>query len=141
MNADQAARIRSSFDALAPRAGEIVDAFYTRLFKAAPAVKSLFPKDLTKQKQHLASAIALVVKHADNLKAIENALMDMGERHVGYGAQPQHYPVVRDTMLAALAQVAGPLWNKQLHSDWEAALNAVAGAMLKGADRAARKAA
>jgi len=141
MNAQAVARIRSSYELLAPRGNELMDTFYQMLFAAAPAVRAMFPKDMTKQKGHLLAAVGLVVKHASNLEALSGALMDMGERHAGYGARGEHYPVVRDTMIAALARTAGPAWNAQLAADWTAALNAVASAMLKGAERAGRKAA
>ena len=134
-------RIRSSFDALAPRADELIEAFYERLFSENPGVRPMFPDDMSAQRKHLASAIALVVKHADNLEPITDALEQMGARHVGYGAQPAHYPIVRDTLLATLAQFAGDLWTQDLADAWERAINAVAGLMLTGAENAQRDAA
>lgn len=136
-----ATRIRASFQLLAPRGQELIDTFYNMLFTTAPGVRTLFPADMSSQKGHLLGAVGLVVKHADNLAPLEGALQEMGRRHVGYGARPEHYPVVRDTMLAALAQTAGTAWNAQLAADWEQALNAVAGVMLRGADRSTHHAA
>jgi hemoglobin-like flavoprotein len=139
MDSAAIARIRSSFELVAPRGQELMDTFYERLFAAAPSVKALFPKDMKKQKNHLLAAVGLVVKNADNLGSLEKALMDMGARHVKYGAQPAHYPVVRDTLVAALAKTAGKAWTPQLAADWTAALNVVAGAMIKGAEQAERR--
>jgi hemoglobin-like flavoprotein len=136
MDTNAIVRIRTSFQLLAPRGQELIDTFYQMLFTAAPGVRGLFPADMTKQKGHLLGAVGLVVKHADNLAAIEGPLMDMGERHVKYGAKAEHYPVVRDTLIAALAVTAGPAWNPQLADDWTEALNAVAGLMIRGAQRA-----
>lgn len=133
MDAAQVARIRLSFDAIAPRAHALVDLFYDKLFANYPQVRAMFPADMAKQKQHLLSAVALVVKNADKLDTLRPALMDMGARHVGYGAKEAHYPIVRDTMLGALAEIAGPVWNAQLQQDWAAALNAVASVMIEGA--------
>jgi nitric oxide dioxygenase len=89
----------------------------------------------------LLAAVDLVVKHADALDALAEPLAQMGERHRTYGARVEHHPVVRDTMIAALAKTAGPAWTPQFASDWTAALNAVAGAMIKGAERAGHRAA
>lgn len=130
---DQAARIRASFDLVAPHADAVVEAFYANLFAAAPAARALFPEDMAAQRQHLAAALALVVKHADRLETLAPALREMGVRHIRYGATPAHYGVVRDVLIATLAQHAGAAWNEQLASDWTAALNAVAGIMLDGA--------
>ncbi len=138
MTAERVQRIRSSFNLVAPRAGDLMDTFYSLLFERYPEVRPLFPKDMTGQKQHLAAAVALVVKHADNMTALEPALMEMGARHVGYGAKPEHYPLVGATMLDALERVTGAAWNAELREDWAWALNAVAGAMVKGAEAAAR---
>lgn len=136
MTASRTDRIRASFDLVAPRAAELMDTFYALLFERYPQVRPLFPADMSGQKQHLTAAVALVVKHADNLGALEPALMDMGARHVRYGARPEHYPLVGRTMLDALERVAGPAWNAELREDWGWALNAVAAAMVKGAERA-----
>jgi hemoglobin-like flavoprotein len=133
-------RIRASFELLAPRGAEIVDAFYTKLFQTAPSVRALFPSDLRAQKQHLLAALALVVKHADNLPSLAAPLHEMGARHLRYGAQEAHYGVVRDTLLATLAEFAGAKWTAELNADWTGALNAVASVMLEGA-RAAEQAA
>lgn len=134
-------RIRSSFQAVAPQAQKLVDTFYDRLFATAPAVRPMFPKDMAKQKQHLLAAISLVVKNADKFDSLRQPLMEMGARHVGYGAKPEHYPVVRDVLLGTLKDIAGPAWNAQLTADWTGVINAVAGVMLEGAANAQRKAA
>lgn len=129
--------IRASFNLVAPQAEHIIDRFYDNLFETAPGVRSMFPDDMTQQKKHLLGSVGLIVKHADNLAAISGALGDMGKRHARYGAQEAHYPVVRDVMLQTLSEVAGDAWTEEIHGAWERALNAVAGMMLKGAQRLA----
>lgn len=141
MDQAQVKRIRDSFDALAPKVDELMTSFYDRLFTENPTVRPMFPQDMAEQKKHLAAAVGLVVKNADKLDAITPALEEMGARHVGYGAQPAHYGVVRDTLLAAMADLAGSIWTAQLEEDWKIALNAVAEVMLRGAENAQRKAA
>jgi hemoglobin-like flavoprotein len=43
--------LETSFDVVAPRGDELMDAFYARLFDAAPAVRPLFAgTDLRRQK-------------------------------------------------------------------------------------------
>ncbi|MEZ6234104.1 MAG: globin domain-containing protein [Phycisphaerales bacterium] len=131
--ATPAEMIKSSFAALEPRAPEVVDRFYDRLFTAAPGVRPLFPEDMSGQKKHLLGAIGLVVKNADRLETLREPLEQMGERHVGYGAKAEHYPVVRDTLLATLAEFAGPLWTSAMAGAWAGAINGVTGYMLEGA--------
>ncbi len=124
--------IRSSFEIIAPQADRLMDRFYERLFAAAPQVRPLFPKDMVVQKKHLAAAVGLVVKHADNLEALAGPLADMGRRHVKYGARPEHYNVVRDQMIGAIRDVAGAACTPPVERAWTDALDAVAAAMLKG---------
>ena len=57
----------------------------------------------------------------------------MGARHVGYGAQPEHYPVVGEVLIGAMSQVAGDAWEPRFAPAWETAFGVVAGAMLAGA--------
>lgn len=125
--------IRGSFGLLEPQAPRVIERFYERLFTAAPGVRGMFPADMKEQRKHLLSAVALVVKNADRLETLAGPLAEMGRRHVGYGAKAEHYPVVRDTMLATLAEFAGPAWTSAMHGAWEGALNRVAGMMLEGA--------
>lgn len=133
--------IRDSFALIAPHAAKLMDRFYERLFARAPQVRAMFPADMSKQKAHLAAAVGLVVKHADNLAALEKPLMEMGARHVAYGAKPEHYPVVRDEMLGAIQDVAGSAWTPAIGKAWGEALNAVAQVMIRGAEQASRRAA
>lgn len=134
MDAHSIKRIRDSFNLLSAQADRLMNEFYDRLFAAYPAVRPMFPKDMAAQKKHLLSAVALVVKNADRLGVIEKPLMEMGARHVGYGAKPEHYPIVRDVLLDSMKALAGAAWTDQLRSDWAAAINAVAVVMLRGAE-------
>lgn len=133
METTSATRIQASFQLLAPRAAELVESFYVRLFEAAPQARALFPGEMDSQKRHLLAAIALVVREAGQLERLTPALHEMGARHLRYGARPEHYPLVRDTLLATLASFAGAHWTNQLAADWRAALDHVAARMLDGA--------
>ncbi len=60
-------------------------------------------------------------------------LRRLGVRHVAYGARPEHYPIVGEVLIAALAEVAGAAWRPEYERAWNAAFGLVAGAMLEGA--------
>lgn len=136
MNAAAASRLRESFETFSPRLDEVVEVFYRRLFDAYPGVRPLFPADMTRQRGHLAASIALVCRNIERLEMLEQPLRALGASHVRYGAAPEHYPIVRDTLLDALAEVAGPAFTPGLRRDWHDALTAVAAAMLRGAEAA-----
>ena len=104
------------------------------MFLAAPAVRPLFAgTDLRRQKALLLSALVLVRKSLRDLDAIVPTLHKLGARHVGYGARPEHSPVVAAVLIDSMAEVAGPAWRPHHERAWAAALDVVAGAMLEGA--------
>jgi methyl-accepting chemotaxis protein len=126
--------LETSFDLVAPRADTLMDVFYARLFAAAPAVKPLFAgTDLARQKSMLLSTLVLLRKSLRNLDGIVPALRSLGARHVAYGARPEHYPVVGQVLIAAMAEVAGDAWRPDYERAWAAAFDVVAGAMIDGA--------
>jgi methyl-accepting chemotaxis protein len=134
--------LETSFDLVAPRGDELMDEFYGRLFEAAPAVVPLFAgTDLRRQKAMLLGTLVLLRKSLRDLDAIVPKLRELGARHVAYGAKPEHYPVVGEVLIAAMAQVAGDAWQPEHERAWREALAIVAGAMLEGASAADLKAA
>lgn len=136
MNLDLEA-LETSFDLIAPRGDDLMDAFYNRLFTAAPAVKPLFAAtDLQRQKTMLLGTLVLLRKSLRDLDAIVPKLRDLGARHVAYGAQPDHYPVVGEVLIASMAEIAGPAWTPEYERAWTAAFGIVAGAMIEGAEAA-----
>jgi len=127
--------LETSFDLVAPRGDELMDVFYRRLFEAAPAVRPLFPTDLRRQKSMLLGALVLLRKSLRDLNAIVPKLRELGARHVAYGAQPEHYPVVGAVLIASLAEIAGDAWSPRFEQAWAAAYDVVAATMLDGAGR------
>jgi hemoglobin-like flavoprotein len=126
--------LETSFDLIAPRGDELMDTFYARLFSAAPAVRPLFAgTDLRRQKTMLLGTLVLVRKSLRNLDAVLPKLRDLGARHVAYGAEPGHYPVVGEILIGSMADVAGDAWRPEYGHAWAAAFSLVAGAMLEGA--------
>jgi len=141
LNQAQIDRLTSSFQAVEPQLDLVVSVFYGKLFETAPAIRSMFPDDLGKQKQHMVSALMLVAKNIPNIENLAVPLREMGARHVGYGAEEAHFPVVRNTMVFALGEVAGYIWTQQIADDWSTALDAIAGYMIEGMNESKAKAA
>jgi hemoglobin-like flavoprotein len=133
--------LESSFDLVAPRGDELMDEFYSRLFSAAPAVRPLFPDDMRRQKTMLLGALVLLRKSLRDLDAIVPKLRELGARHVAYGAQPEHYPVVGSALISSMAAIAGDAWTNEHEIAWTQAFEIVAATMIEGAERAALEAA
>ena len=125
-------RLEASFNLLAPRAEELVDRFYANLFAKNPGVRPMFPSEMSEQKKKLLAAIQLVMQNLRTPEKLADPLKQLGGKHVHYKTQPEHYPIVRDTLVGVMKDMAGSQWNDQLTSDWTGALDFVATVMLEG---------
>jgi hemoglobin-like flavoprotein len=129
--------LETSFDLVAPRGDDLVDRFYARLFATAPSFKPLFAgTDLQRQKAMLLATLVLLRKSLRNLDAIVPKLRDLGARHVAYGAEAAHYPVVGAVLIGAMAEIAGDAWEQRYADAWGEAFGVVAAVMLEGAAEA-----
>jgi hemoglobin-like flavoprotein len=121
MNPSQVKLVQESFAKVAPISEQAAVIFYDRLFQVAPAVKAMFPADMTEQRKKLMGMLAAVVNGLTNLESILPAASALAKRHVGYGAKPEHYPVVGDALLWTLEKGLGEAWTPELASAWTAA--------------------
>jgi methyl-accepting chemotaxis protein len=126
--------LEESFDLVAPQGDELVRTFYDNLFETAPAVKPLFEHvDMERQRQALLNMLIVLRESLRDLDDIVPDLEDLGARHVGYGARPEHYPVVGEVLIGSMAQVAGDAWKPEYTAAWQEAYPVVQDVMLSGA--------
>ena len=126
--------LEQSFAAVAPQADRLVEVFYQHLFEDYPAVKPLFEKaEMAEQRKKLLAALKLVVENLRRPEILGPALEEMGTRHVGYGAQEDHYPAVGATLIKSLAEIAGDAWTDEMNDAWEEAYGEISRIMLAGA--------
>jgi hemoglobin-like flavoprotein len=121
---------------IAARTPQLTEAFYRMLFDAAPELRPLFGRDATWQKVHLVAALSLVIEHADNPEASPESLIRLGARHVLYGVRPEHYELIRVTLLRAMAHVCASSWTSAIEAEWSRSLAAVGNLMREGAEHA-----
>jgi len=127
--------LETSFDHVAARGDELMDVFYGRLFAVAPGVQPLFAgTDLKRQKGMLLAALVLLRRSLRDLDSVTPKLREMGARHVRYGAQPEHYPVVGEVLITSMAEIAAAAWTIEHQLAWTEAFAVVSGAMLDGAN-------
>jgi len=126
--------LESSFQLVAGRADELADYFYERLFREHPEVRPMFPNDMAQQKKALIAALAMVVGNLRDPDKLVEALKALAIGHIDYGVQREQYPVVGENLLAALAEIAGPAWNDELHQAWADAYAAIQGVIYAALD-------
>jgi hemoglobin-like flavoprotein len=131
--------LEESFDLVAPQGEELIKRFYDRLFEAAPAVKPLFANvDMERQRQALLNMLLVLRESLRDLDDVVPDLEELGARHVGYGAQAEHYPVVGSVLLETMAEIGGEAWKPEYTAAWQEAYGVVQNVMLSGAASAAR---
>lgn len=129
--------LEESFDLIAPRGDEVVEDFYNRIFTVAPGLRGLFPDDMARQRKAVLATLVLVRKSLHDLEGLIPTLRGLGARHVGYGARPEHYPVVGEALIGAMASVAGDAWKPAYSDAWAEAYGVIVDQMLIGAEEAA----
>ncbi|MEM9977548.1 MAG: globin family protein [Cyanobacteria bacterium P01_D01_bin.2] len=127
--------LEQSFELVKPQADEFVGSFYNNLFTDYPAAKPLFEhSDMTKQQQMLKGGLVMVIENLRKPEVLSKALKGLGARHVKYGALPEHYPLVGNSLLKTLEQYAGDAWTFDLREAWAGAYGVITELMLEGAD-------
>lgn len=132
--ADMVAIIRTSFEAVAPRADELTQLFYGWLFRIAPETRELFPVTMELQRTRLLRALIHVVQMVDRPDELTVFLRQLGRDHRKFGVIGEHYDRVGQSLLGALAEIAGPLWTPEVERAWVGAYGIVSQAMRDAAD-------
>ncbi|MES2194217.1 MAG: globin family protein [Pseudomonadota bacterium] len=133
MNSTQVKLVQESFAKVVPISEAAAVIFYDRLFEVAPSVKAMFPDDMSGQRKKLMMMLAAVVNGLGNLESILPAASALAKRHVGYGAQPEHYPVVGGALLWTLEKGLGEAWTPDVADAWTAAYETLSGYMISEA--------
>jgi len=130
MTPDQIKLVQQSFSKVAPISETAAVLFYDRLFEIAPQVKAMFPADMAEQRKKLMATLAVVVNGLGHLESILPAASALAQRHVGYGARAEHYPVVGAALLWTLEKGLGDAWTPETAAAWTAAYGALSGFMI-----------
>ena len=133
MTPEQVTLVQTTFAKVAPISDKAAILFYDRLFELAPQVRAMFPTDLTEQRKKLMATLAVVVGGLSNLQSVLPAASALAKRHVAYGAQPAHYPVVGAALLWTLEQGLGAAWTPEVAAAWTAAYTTLSGYMISEA--------
>ena len=129
--------IRTSFQSVAALGDGAGDAFYERLFQAAPQIRPMFPKDIGAQAGKLAMALKVVVDTIDDLPKLTQIVEALARRHVDYGVQADHYPLVGQVLLQTLSDALGDDFTPETRDAWGAAYGLLSQRMIAAAYREA----
>jgi hemoglobin-like flavoprotein len=136
--------LRQSFALVAPLADTAADVFYTRLFQVSPEVQSLFPADMSAQKQKLMQMLAFVVRSLDYADGAWRAdvpsdedlflvMLALGCRHRDlYKVPASSYDRVGEALLWTLELCLGNAFTREARSAWATLYTLLAQTMRMG---------
>jgi hemoglobin-like flavoprotein len=128
----QIALVQSSFQDVLPIADAAGMLLYERIFTLAPEVRGLFAEDIAPQARRTMGAVKFVVERLGQLDDAAAYLVKLGARHVNYGVEPEHFPVVGAALMWTLEQGLGAAFTADVRDAWAAAWEILAGAMVTG---------
>lgn len=135
MTPRQTKNVQTSFERIAPISEQAAELFYRRLFMLDPSLRPLFGGDLRRHGQQLMDALAWAVRGLHDRTSLVASVQDLGRRHAGYGARPEHYDTVGEALLWTLQQGLGDEFSQEVRDAWVAAFSLLAGIMLDAAEQ------
>lgn len=133
MDIRQVKWVRKSFAQVLPMADATADLFYSRLFELDPAVRGMFPQDMTMQKQKFMSMLSTAVDSLDRLDDLVPTIQALGIRHGIYGVTVEQYDTVRDALMWAFQQRLGDQFTPEVKAAWVTLYTLLANTMQQAA--------
>jgi hemoglobin-like flavoprotein len=125
--------VQDSFKKIVPIAATAADLFYDRLFTIEPELRSLFPQNLSQQKNKLMQMLASAVTNLHQMEKILPAVQALGRRHVDYGVTDIHYEIVGEALVWTLEQGLGDDFTPPVREAWTETFLTVSGVMKNAA--------
>jgi hemoglobin-like flavoprotein len=126
--------LEESFDLVVIRGDDLTAEFYRCVFARAPQLQDLFAHvEMSLQRLKFISTLVVLRQSLRDLEALRPELEALGARHADYGARPEHYSIIQEALLDAMATVGGDRWTPAYTAAWAEAYTVVQEAMLRGA--------
>jgi hemoglobin-like flavoprotein len=115
---EQIELIRTTWATILPIREDAAVLFYEKLFELNPALRILFPDDLTSQRTKFMTMLDTVVRSVERIDALVPAMEQLGQRHARYGAQPDDYDTIKSALLWTLEQGLQGSFNIEVRHAW-----------------------
>jgi len=129
MTPEKVKLVQDSFAKVVPIAGTAADIFYDRLFEIAPDVRSMFPAEMSNQKEKLMATLGVAVNNLHQVEDIVPTVQELGKKHVGYGVKDEHYDTVGAALIYTLDKGLGEEFTDDVKEAWVETYTLVAGVM------------
>lgn len=130
----QAALVRESWRAVSARSTLVTLHFYRCLFRRAPRLEALFDQtDLEAQSKKFADTLTVAVTGLDQIEWLGPAMNELGQRHRTYGVRDEHYEVVGESLIEALAiELGEDGFTPEIQDAWQTVYQTIASLMKEG---------
>ena len=108
---------------------EITTTMYEIMFTNHPEVKELFKNAEPTQYKKLANAVYAYAANIDKLDALKAGIETMAQAHIKTNVAPEHYPIVGESLLAAITKVLNP--NQEVLDAWAQAYEFLANILIQ----------
>jgi nitric oxide dioxygenase len=139
MTSHQIKMVQHSWEKIKPAMQATGELFYHKLFERAPQIRHLFKEDVSEQAGRLTYMLTYIVGRLDKLDTILEDVQRLAIRHNKYGAEPEHYAIVGECLLATLEEGLGAGWNNQLKEAWASAYAILSDAMIRAQQQSLEK--
>jgi NAD(P)H-flavin reductase/hemoglobin-like flavoprotein len=129
------AALKASWGEVAAAGDDVPLYFYSHLFLSHPELRSMFPIQMSGQRDKLVTALGAVVSNVDELESVVPLLEQLGRDHRRFSVVTKHYDAVGASLLATLKKFHGPRWTPELADTWAQAYGVVAKVMVAAAER------
>jgi hemoglobin-like flavoprotein len=136
MTKEQIAFVQASWSNVLPIAKEAGLLFYQKLFAAAPGVRHLFNQDINEQAGKLVTMLGYIVTRLPQMDSLLPDVRRLGAKHAAYGAEPAHYEVVGQCLMATLKEGLGEAWTPEVQDAWITAYNTLKNVMIVAQEEA-----
>lgn len=125
--------VEESFRKVVIHGNEFIASFYKRLFAMYPEVIPLFVNvNMARQRDKLLASLVMIVRNLREPEILIPYLKELGRHHVEYRVRPEHFPMVREALLATFEEFIGIEWTFEHRNAWAEAYDETARIMLEG---------
>lgn len=126
--------IEKTWSDVSPHHQDIVESFYTRLFRRYPAYQEMFsPGDMQRQMQRMIQTLALVSRNADCPSAIEPHLARLGAAHKSLGLGSEDFDRFSGLLIEVIGEysrAADQQWTEDCELAWKQAFDQIVQPMM-----------
>ncbi|MEV4758779.1 globin domain-containing protein [Micromonospora sp. NPDC049559] len=125
--------LKESWVLVEDRQEKLAQHFYARMFLTSPALRDLFPVQMSGQRDRLLEAIVTAMQTIDDPEHLDDYLRALGRDHRKYHVLPEHFTIMGAALLDALRTCAAEQWSIEYDQAWADAYRVISERMQAGA--------